>query len=116
MKLLETWYKCTGGSSDENIVTKFFLSSKHVLYRPERPESPFFYRGPYFCNRNSYNVDTGQARVFGVDKSLAKFWYCILPGCVFYRPEHIFFKGHPCNWLTCWLNFAQNFRIFLQSA
>ena len=35
MKLLETWYKCTGGSSDENSVAKFFLSFKHVLYRSE---------------------------------------------------------------------------------
>ena len=34
--------------------------------------SPFFYRGLYFCNRNSYNVDTWQERVFGVDKSSTK--------------------------------------------
>ena len=72
----------------------------------------FFYRGPYFCNRNSYNVDTSQTRVFGVDKSSVKIWYCVLPGCVFSRPERNFFKRHPCNLLTCWLNF----RIFLQSA
>ena len=35
MKLLETMYKCAGGSSNEKAVTNFFLSSKRVLYRPE---------------------------------------------------------------------------------
>ena len=36
---------------------------------------PFFYRGRYFCNRNIYNVDTWQARVFGAYKSSVKISY-----------------------------------------
>ena len=67
----------------------YFTDRKEVLgYRP------FFYRGPYLCNRNSYNVNTWQAHAFGPDKSSAKIWYCVLPRCVFYRPVRNFF-GHP---------------------
>ena len=99
MKLLETWYKCTGGSFDEIGFAKFFLCNKHVLYRPESQFRArallFFYRGLYFYKRNRYNVDTWEARVFGVDKSSAKIWYCVLPACVFYRPERNLFKGIP---------------------
>ena len=66
----------------------YFTDQKAVLgYRP------FSYRRPYLCNRNSYNVDTYQAHVFGADKSSDKIWYCVLPICVFYRPESAKF-GH----------------------
>ena len=69
---------------------------KRVFYITESSFglAPFFYRRPYFCNRDSYNVDTCQAHVFGADKASAKIWYCVPRGCLFYRPEHNFF-GHP---------------------
>ena len=69
---------------------------KRVFYRPESSFglSPFFfYRRPYLCSRNSYNVDIYQAHVIGEDKSSLKIWYCVLPGFVFYRPESAKF-GH----------------------
>ena len=67
----------------------YFTDRKAVLgYRP------FFYRGQYFCNYDSYNGNTWQAHVFGADKSSAKIWYCVTPRCLFYRPERNLF-GHP---------------------
>ena len=60
----------------------YFTDQKALLgYRP------FFYRRSYLCNCNSYNVETYQAHVFGAYKSSVKIWYCLLLGCVFYRPE-----------------------------
>ena len=42
-KLLETRSKCSGGSSEKNHVTNFFLSSKCVLYRPVSGKYGHFY-------------------------------------------------------------------------
>ena len=70
-------------------VSPNFLLAQNMYFTDRKTHlgyGPFFYRGLYFCNRKSYNVDTLQARVFGVDKSSAKSWYCVLPGCVFYIP------------------------------
>ena len=49
----------------KTVSQNFFIRSKHVLYRPDNPfwgMALFFYRGLYFCNRKSYNVDTLQAQ------------------------------------------------------
>ena len=77
-----------------SLQSKFGTVYQDVYFTDQNTISAFFYRGPYFCNRNIYNVDTWQAHVIVADKSSAKISYCILPGCVFYRLERNFF-GHP---------------------
>ena len=76
---------------ETNILWKFQTPTKKNVYFTDQKVDlsyrPFFYRRPYLCNHNSYNVDTYQAHVFGADKPSVKIWYCLLPGCIFYRPE-----------------------------
>ena len=99
--LFTNWFLCTwwnylklGTNVQEDrpmkTMSQNFLLAPNMYFTDRKAHFwvlPFFYRGLYFCNRNSYNVDTWEARVFGADKSSAKIWYGVVPGCAFYRPE-----------------------------